>query len=129
MYQSQGIVSYGPGIKAVALIDQGISDFYRSLIPKYYNVKPQKHKAHITIVRSGKETPINLEFWEKYQNCKIDFYYDNTIQTDGTYFWLNVQSEDIGKIRKELGLPKFRDDRIFGGVLRNEYHITIANIK
>jgi hypothetical protein len=129
MYQSSGVLKYGPGLRAIVLIDQGISDFYRSLIPKYYNVKPQKHRAHITVVRNNKETPTKLEFWEKYQGQKISFFYCNDIQTDGTYFWLNVQSEEIGNIREELGLSRFRDDRQFGGFLRNEYHITIANVK
>lgn len=129
MQESQGIVNYGPGIRSILSIDQGISELYRSLIPKYYNVKPQKYKAHITIVRGGKEFPKNMEFWGKYEGKTIKFYYDTDIQTDGTYFWLNAQSEDIQKIREELGLSKFRDDRAFGGILRNEYHITIANIK
>jgi len=129
MYYSIGVVEYGPGLKVVAIIDQGIVDFYRNLIPKYYNVNPQKHKAHITIVRENKESPKNMEFWGKYQNKKIDFFYDNKTQTDGVYFWLDAFSEDIGRIREELGLSKFRDDREFGGKLRSAYHITIANTK
>lgn len=129
MFQSNGILNYGPGLRAILIIDQGISDFYRSLIPKYYNAKPQKYRAHITVVRNYKETPTKLEFWEKYQGKTISFLYYNNIQTDGTYFWLNVQSEEIGNIREELGLPRFRDDRKFGGFLHNEYHVTIANVK
>ena len=38
-------------------------------------------------------------------------------------------SSEIEEIRLELGLPRFRDDREFGGVLRQAYHITIANTK
>ena len=129
MCQSKGLVYYGPGIKAYVSVDQGLSDFYRSLIPKYYNAKPQKYKSHITIVRLGKEFPKNMSVWKKHQGLNVNFFYDNEIQSDGKYFWLNVQSEDIEKIREELGLPKFRDDRKFGGILRKEYHITIANIK
>lgn len=129
MYYSIGVVEYGPGLKVVAVIDQEIAEFYRNLIPKYYNVKPQKYKAHITIVRENKESPKNMEFWGKYQGEKVEFFYNNDIQTDGVYFWLDALSEDIGKIREELGLSKFRDDRGFGGNLRSAYHITIANTK
>jgi hypothetical protein len=129
MHASKAIVRYGPGLMAIAKIDQNISDFYRSLIPKYYNVKPQRYKAHITIVRFEKEKPLHLDLWGKYDGKTIDFIYDPDIQTDGVYFWLNAYSEEIGHIRQELGLPKFRDDTEFGGILRKEYHITIANTK
>jgi hypothetical protein len=129
MHESLGTLRYGPGIRIVVEIDRGIVDFYISLIPKYYNVKPQKYMPHITVIRTGKETPVNMQFWGNYEGQNIKFYYDNNIQTDGTYFWLNVQSDDIAKIRKELGLPHYRDDRNFGGNLHKEYHITIANIK
>jgi hypothetical protein len=129
MYESLGILRYGPGIRIIVEIDRGIGDFYISLIPKYYNAKSQRYRPHITVVRTDKEIPVNMQFWGKYEGQNIKFYYDNNIQTDGVYFWLNVQSDDIAKIRQELGLPRYRDDRNFGGVLRNEYHITIANIK
>jgi len=121
-YDSQATVLYGPGIRMIAEVDQELSEYYRSLIPKYYNVKPQRYKCHITIVRTGIETPTNMEFWGKYQDQKISFSYSPIIQNDGTYFWLDAYSSDIEKIREELGLPKYRKDR-------KEYHITIANIK
>lgn len=129
MYQSKATVIYGPEFRVIAQIDQGISDFYRSLIPKYFCAKPQKHRAHITIVRNKKEVPFCLENWGKYDSCVIDFEYHPCIHFDGTYFWLNAFSEDIGAIRESLGLSKYRDDRSYGGVMRNEYHITIANVK
>lgn len=129
LFQSNAIVKYGPGIKVVAEIDQEIGKYYRNLIPKYYCVKSQAYSAHITIVRLNKETPKNLENWLKYEGKKISYYYSPIIQNDDKYFWLNAYSEEIGAIREELGLPKFRDDTLFGGVKRNEYHITIGNVK
>lgn len=129
MHQAIATIKYGPDLKVCAIVDQGISDFYRSLIPKYYYPNRQKHAAHITVVRSGKEAPTKLEHWGKYEGLQIEFEYDSFIHFDGKYFWLNAYSETIGKIREELGLPKYRDDRHFGGVLRSEYHITIANVK
>lgn len=121
-YESTGTVFYGPGIRAVVEIDEGIINFYRSLIPKYYTIKPQKYKAHITIVRLNIEKPTNMEPWGKYEGEKIKFSYSPRIKNDLTYFWLDSYSEDIERIREELGLPKYRVDR-------QEYHITIANLK
>lgn len=129
MFESKAIVRYGPDIRVIAEIDQAISDYYRSLIPKYYYAAGQRYKSHITIVRTKKETPTNLQFWGKHEGRVITFQYDSYIHFEGKYFWLNCYSDEIGEIREELGLPKFRDDRAFGGLLRNEYHITIANIK
>lgn len=121
-YESYARVIYGPGIRVIAEVDQGLSEYYRSLIPKYLNVKPQKYKAHITIVRTGIETPLNMEYWGKREGERIRFTYEPVVQHDERYFWLNAQSDDIGKIRQELGLPVYRNNR-------NEYHITIANVK
>lgn len=129
MYESQAIIKYGPNIRVIAEIDQNIGDYYRSLIPKYYYARGLRYQSHITIVRTNKETPTKMEFWGKHEGRVISFQYDPYIHFDRTYFWLNAYSEEIGEIREELGLSKFRDDRAFGGVLRNEYHITIANIK
>lgn len=129
MFESEAIIQYGPGIRAVAEIDQGISDFYRSLIPKHFYANPQKYKAHITVVRTNLEVPKNMQFWEKHKGRKVKFSYDPNILFDGLIFWLDAYSQEIGEIRKELGLPEYRDDRDFGGVLRKAYHISIGNVK
>lgn len=129
MFEAKGIVAYGPDIRVVARIDQGISDFYRSLIPKYYYAKPQRYRSHITIVRTGKETPNKMDYWGKHEGREITFSYDPYIHFDGVIFWLDAYSKEIGEIRQELGLPEYRDDRAYGGVLRNAYHISIANVK
>lgn len=128
MFESEATVRYGPGIRVIAEVDQGISDFYRSLIPKYYYANPQKYRAHITIVRTNKEFPL-MDNWGKHEGKKILFQYDSYIHFDGLIFWLDAYSKDIGRIRQELGLPEYRDDRAYNGVLRDAYHISIANIK
>jgi hypothetical protein len=129
LFESKAVVKYGPGIKVVAEIDQEISNYYKNLIPKYYYAKSQAYPAHITIVRLNKENPTKMENWGKYEGKTILFSYDPIIQKDENYFWLNAYSEDIGNIREDLGLPRFRDDSWMGGIKRNEYHITIGNIK
>src|SRR6516162_327375 len=127
MFESEGKLQYGPGIRLVAWVDQSVADYYRKMIPKYHYVQPQMYKAHITIVRTGKETPTNMDAWGKHEGEIVPFRYDTQIRTDGTYWYLNAYSERIGEIREELGLPRFR----FGdlGADRQSYHITIANNK
>lgn len=128
IYSSTAIVKY-ENDKVYALVDQQISDYYRSLIPKYIYVQPQKYKAHITIVRSGKERPLNINCWGKHEGLGIKFEYNSEIKSDSLYFWLDVFSNDIGNIREELGLERFRNDIAFGGIQRTSYHITIGNKK
>jgi len=127
VFNSKGILRYGPGIRAIVEVDQGISDFYRKLIPKYNYVQSQMYAAHITVVRTGKETPTNMSAWGKYEGQEIPFTYDNQVYSDKTYWYLNVQSDRIGDIREELGLPRFRLGEL--GADRKSYHITIANSK
>jgi len=127
MWENEGRLEYGPGLKAVIWADQGISDLYRKLIPKYYYAKPQLYPAHITVVRLGRETAKNMKVWNRYNGELVPFSYDSTVNFDGIYFYLNVQSERIGDIREELGLPRFR----FGdlGAQKRCYHLTVANVK
>lgn len=127
MFTTTGILQYGPGLRAVVWADQGIADLYRSLIPKYYYAAPQMYPAHITVVRLKKESAKNMDVWSKYEGEVIPFQYENEIRFDGTYFYLNVQSDRIGDIREELGLPRFR----FGDLGADNccYHITIGNVK
>lgn len=126
-FDSEGKLEYGPGRRAVVWVDQGISDFYRKLIPKYYYAQPQMYPAHITVVRLRLETAEKLDAWNKYNLEVVPFVYDNEVHFDGTYFYLNVQSDRIGDIREELGLPRFR----FGdlGAEKRCYHVSIGNVK
>jgi len=120
MHKSTGTICYGPGIKAFLLVDQGIADFYRSLIPKWIPNSPQRYKAHISFVRH--ENPPLMQFWDKYAGQKLDFQYDTIIHRDETYFWLNAICPDLESIRVELGLPAHP-------WWRNKFHITLANCK
>lgn len=66
-----GIVEYNIGNRAVVLIDDNLGCYYRSLIPKYLNVKPPRYSTHITIVRKGVEKPNNMNFWENIKILKL----------------------------------------------------------
>lgn len=127
MWDSEGRLEYGPGLRAVVWVEQDISDLYRKLIPKYYYAQPQLYPSHITVVRLRLETAKNMEVWNKYNGELVPFSYDSSIRFDGTYFYLNVQSERIGDIREELGLPRFRFGEL--GADKRCYHVTIANVK
>ena len=107
---------------AIAYIDPEIGRYYRSVIPAYFNVQPQMHRTHITVVRKDKEIVQNWGAWNKYPGRQIVFYYEPTIMHDETYFWIPAWSDEIGDIREELGLPRVREGY-------TEYHITLANIK
>ena len=121
-YKTQGPLRYGPGIRAAVVVDQQLSNYYRSLIPKEKNVNGQRHPAHITVVRIGVEEPPNMDVWGKYEGELVEFEYSSEIERDGLYWFLRVRSERIAEIRVELGLPEQRDR--FKG-----YHITVANMK
>ena len=84
-------------------IDQGIMDFYQSLIPKYIKYNKPLYPAHISVVR--KETPTITEPWLKHQGEKIEFRYSPIIHSGELYIWLNVYCKRLEDIRRELGLP------------------------
>lgn len=120
-FSSSGILVYYNDY-CVAYVDKEIARYYLSLIPKYYYVQPQAYPPHITIVRRRIEVPPNQEYWRKYHGQSIDIQYEPGIKTDGTYFFLDAYSNDVSKIRKELGLPQYRDGF-------KCYYITVGNIK
>lgn len=107
-------------MKAVLLVDQGIADFYRSLIPKSIPILPQRWPAHVSIVR--RQHPKNMEYWRKHENEQIEFEYSPIVTWDETYYWLNVKCLRLEEIRVELGLDRHPP-------WRNLYHITVGNVK
>lgn len=120
IHSSTGTMRYGPGMRVVLEVDQGIADFYRSLIPKSFMVKPQRHPAHVSVVRH--ETPRNMAAWGKHIGEQITFDYSPQIVNDETYFWLDVKCARIEEIRIELGLLSHPP-------WRNLFHITLGNMK
>src|SRR5687767_5811035 len=107
LHKSVGILRYSfhddYGYKLIVEVDQNISDYYRSLIPKYHYVQPQKYPAHISVIRH--EVPVHLEHWGKYEGEEICFCYNPIIRHGKVYWWLDVHSNRLREIRNELGLP------------------------
>jgi hypothetical protein len=127
MFVSTGTLQYSLNpTKLIVEVDPGISDFYRSLIPKYLHVKPQMYDAHISVVR--KIDPPNMQFWGKYQCKKLVFKYEHFIYNDELYYWINVNSLTLEKIRTELGLKPFGDVTSSPDG-RHKFHITLGNLK
>jgi hypothetical protein len=115
--------------KLIVEVDQDLANYYYSLIPKYYKIQKPRYKPHITVVRSGKEIPLYLKYWNKYQNDTIVFRYNYEIHNDKNYYWINVWSTELERIRHELGLPvSSRFTRPPTGFTKN-FHCTIANTK
>lgn len=121
--------------KLIVQLDQGIVDFYLSLIPKSLRVTRQKYPAHISVVR--KQIPPNMEFWRKYESETVPILYGNTIYNGQIYFWLNAFSLRLDEIRKELGFlinPDNPAENLEGidrpdGDYQRIYHITLGNLK
>lgn len=122
MIKIAGTLAYGPGLRAAVLLGREFGDYYYSLIPKYLNAQPQRYEAHLTVVRLGKETPPNLAPWGKYEGEQVEVEYVPSVWLETTYFFLDAWSARVVEIRKELGLPEYRDGRA-------SYHITVGNLK
>ena len=132
LHKSQGILEYSDyqndiGFKLIVKIDPEISVFYRSLIPKYFCVKPQMYAPHISVVR--KEHDLNMDYWKRYEGLSVNFEYDNYVHHDEVYWWLNVFSKDLERIRVQLGLPVSSPYTRPPDGFDKAFHITLGNCK
>lgn len=126
MFSSYGTLRY-VGAKLIVEADQGVSDFYRALIPKWYVIQPQKYRAHISVVR--KEVPLHMEFWGRHEGQEIEFWYDSEIKHGGLYWWLDCYSARLEEIRLELGLTLSSRFEPPLAPFRKRFHLTLANSK
>lgn len=111
----------------MAWLDDEIARYYRSLLPKALGVCPPIRPAHVSIVRLFEEVP-NREDWGAYDGSAIRVTYYPSVQTDGIYYWLDVYSNEIGFIRRSLGLSTFRNTNP-NYPMYSCYHLTIGNTK
>jgi hypothetical protein len=128
--KSTGILEYGEGnsgLKLILKIDPNIYFFYRSLIPKYVGLNPQKYEPHISVVR--KEIPLNMNFWGKYEKEKVEFEYNSYIHHGEVYYWINAFSKRLEEIRLELGLSLLNKYGEAPEGFNKIFHITVGNIK
>ncbi len=127
-HETTGIIRYYE-YYVVAYVDQGIVDFYRSLIPKSKNVTRQRYPAHVTIVREEKDFPSNRQFWHKHEGKIIQLKYNSVVRNSQFYYWLDVVSKDIEVIREELGLKNEVYDLKPPEGYAKLFHITLGNTK
>lgn len=120
MIKTSGILQCSPAKIARVLLDDEIARMYRSLIPKYKKVCIPMHSFHLSVVRYFEK--VKDEVWGKHGGRRIEIFYEDYIYEDDLYYWLNAQSDQVGDIREELGLPRIREGY-------NCYHLTIGNKK
>jgi hypothetical protein len=104
----------------IAVVDDEIGRYYRSLYSLEYFYKPRINKplwgTHCTIIRGE----IVLPDWVKYEyhETELEIYYCNHMQTNGVHFWLPVRCEEFDYLRNELDI----------GPPTCAYHLSIGNI-
>ncbi len=120
MFVSVGKLEYGGTDRLVLNIDEGIGDYYYSLIPKWKVKQRPAYDAKITVIRTGIEKPISR--WMEFDGQFVPFVYSGVICEEETYYILKAWSKELCKIRIAHGLPPFR-------VGYDCFHITIGNKK
>ncbi len=122
-----GIIKYFENpYKVVVEVDPEISNYYSSLVPKYFRLRKQKFAPHISVVRN--EIPVKLENWGKHEGVSVYYFYNNEIEYDEKYFWLGAESSELQQLRIDLGLvPVNYITKTPSGSFN--FHITIGNIK
>lgn len=128
MFCSYGTLNYRTDGSLIVEIDQELVRYYRYYLARKAFAYPQKHQAHISVVR--KETlPVRMEMWEKYQGKTVPFFVQHKIWECERYFWVNVYSFELERIRLELGL----DLKVYNikpiAPFNKCFHFTIGNKK
>ena len=124
MFQIEGIIKYYR-TWALAWLPEDLDPYYRALLPKAWGVKPPMNPAHISIVRVFEEP--NKDRWGEFEGQTILVDVFDGVNSDGLYYWLDCFSDEVGFVRRSLGLPTFREND--GWSDYNCYHITIGNRK
>lgn len=105
------------------LTDQSILDYYAWLLLKQ-GIPVDGTKSlwgpHISVLKGEfVEEYIWYSLKSKLNGIEVDFYYNHVIRFDnGRHAWVDVYSEDLGKIRQ-----------MFGFEYKPWYHMTIGRLK
>lgn len=128
MFTSTGILQYDPGKGskkfdphwALLLCDDEIAAYYAWLLRKkgidVWSNDKGLWKTHISVLKG--DPPPKPESWSKYDGYEIEFHYTNQIRYEnGKHAWVDVYSEDLSAIRRELGF-----------VSKPWFHLTIGRL-
>lgn len=110
--------------RLVVEVDPILATYYRALLPPSFRVNRSRYAPHITVVREASPMP----GWGAREGGVVPFEYAAGVHTNDTYAWLEVHSEALVELRRELGLvthnwytrPPDEADC---------YHLTIGNFK
>ena len=125
LFDSQGKLRYDDR-KLIVEVDPEIVAYYKSLIPKYIRLNPQKYDPHISVVR--KEL-VDSPHWKEHEGELVDFQYSNIVHHGQVYYWLNAFSKRLEEIRVELGLPISSEYTRPPDTFEKVFHITLGNLK
>jgi hypothetical protein len=128
MFKSHGYLHYdsSDGFRLALKVDQDLSDYYRTLVPKHYRVYRQGWSAHLTVVRPGNDNPGKIRFWEDYENEKVEFIYSPYLECGKGFYWFNAWSKRLEHIREELGLVNTSKFALKPEGYNKTFHCTIG---
>lgn len=112
-YKSYGTIKYYPYGDWWIILNccSELLNYYKMIAQRQYEQKFQtpKHGSHISVVR-GEGKPNNVAIWGKDDKIEFEFEYSNKFEYCETHIWLPVKSEELTKLRLNLGYnerPKF----------------------
>lgn len=137
MFKYTGILRYSTApYRLVVEIDDELARYYRALLPKWYPCVSQRYQTHVTVVRPERDVPLNLTAWGKYEDERIEFFYEPGVRRGKVFYWLRVCCTRLEDIRLELGLPcqvSFDPSEASYTVppapFRKYFHVTIGNYR
>lgn len=106
MLTSTGIIRYRKdkdGLWVTVEVSQDLANYYLSLIPKAYKVMRPRWPAHVTVIRPEENSP-DISTWKRYEGDTAQFVYDPLILEEKGFWWFNLWSKKMEKIRLEFGL-------------------------
>ena len=129
MFKSTGKLVYDPQFPGqrkagqfwlMVSVDEQIARYYKWLLLKERCLSINTGGiwgTHISVVRGERDRP-KTGWWGSNDGEIVDFEYSETVEGDGTYFWLPVRSQKLAEIRVGYGLspePYF------------PFHLTLGN--
>jgi hypothetical protein len=114
------------GHRITLRVSPDLSDYYRTLIPKYERVFKPRWAAHITVVRPEYDIPPKIRYWGNYEGEIVEFFYDPYSLSGNGYYWVNAWSKRLETIRSELGLVNISKYALRPPGYDKTFHISIG---